>query len=195
MFPTEFPLALQCHPATPAPVVRALDVRAALNAAGDLELAYCLRGDMVRLRIPERGAPERTDGLWEHTCFEVFVGAPGHAAYREFNFSPSGQWAAYAFADYRERDQALEDALVQVAAPRIVARLSAGRLELEASLAAAVLPTPTEGTLLLAVAAVVEATDLVDGCHSYWALRHPAARPDFHHRDGFVLPLTSSSAA
>jgi hypothetical protein len=124
----------------------------------------------------------------------VFVGATGHAAYREFNFSPSGQWAAYAFSDYRERDPALEEALAQVAAPRIVARLSAGRLELEARIAAAALPTPTEGTLLLAVAAVVEAADLVDGCHSYWALRHPAARPDFHHRDGFVLPLTSSSA-
>ena len=35
-------------------------------------------------------------------------------------------------------------------------------------------------------AAVVEETD---GRLSYWALTHPAERPDFHHRDGFVLPL------
>ena len=35
-------------------------------------------------------------------------------------------------------------------------------------------------------AAVVEETD---GRLSYWALTHPAERPDFHHRDGFVLVL------
>ena len=35
----------------------------------------------------------------------------------------------------------------------------------------------------------VEAADVVDGSHSYWALHHPAALPDFHHRDGFTLEL------
>jgi hypothetical protein len=24
---------------------------------------------------------------------------------------------------------------------------------------------------------------------SYWALAHPASKPDFHHRDGFALVL------
>ena len=34
--------------------------------------------------------------------------------------------------------------------------------------------------------AVIEA---VDGSVSYWALAHPAGKPDFHHPDGFALQL------
>jgi hypothetical protein len=29
----------------------------------------------------------------------------------------------------------------------------------------------------------------VDGILSYWALRHPAGKPDFHHTDAFALQL------
>lgn len=192
MFPTSFTLTLLRHPATPAPVVRLLEVHAGLGADGDLELAWCLRGDMARLLIPATRPPGRVDGLWEHTCFEVFIGVAGDPAYREFNLSPSGQWAAYAFSGYRQRDET--QALL--APPQISARLSAGRLELEATIAPAVLPTAPAGkTLHLGLAAVVEATDTIDGGHSYWALRHPAALPDFHHRDGFAFELATPQAA
>ena len=77
MFPSEFTLSLVRHPATPAPVVRSLEAHAAYAADGSLEIAYCLRGDMVRLLIPEPQPPGCADGLWEHTCFEVFVGVAG----------------------------------------------------------------------------------------------------------------------
>ncbi|MCC8986069.1 MAG: hypothetical protein LM513_05690, partial [Nitrospira sp.] len=40
--------------------------------------------------------------------------------------------------------------------------------------------------LHLAVSVVVEQTD---GQCSYWALRHPSGRPDFHHPDSFALML------
>jgi hypothetical protein len=33
---------------------------------------------------------------------------------------------------------------------------------------------------------VIEAAD---GSLSYWALRHPPGKPDFHHRDAFALEL------
>jgi hypothetical protein len=42
---------------------------------------------------------------------------------------------------------------------------------------------------------VVEANDTENDALSYWALRHPASRPDFHHRGGFTLrypPLPQS---
>ena len=48
-------------------------------------------------RLPNR---DRADDLWRTTCFELFVAGEG-TAYREYNFSPSGQWAAYDFDDYR----------------------------------------------------------------------------------------------
>ncbi|WP_313953250.1 DOMON-like domain-containing protein [Accumulibacter sp.] len=186
MFPTDFVLTLLRHPATPAPVVRLIDVHACRSIDGHLELAWCLRGDMARLLIPEPRTDGCADGLWEHTCFEAFVGVAGDPGYREFNFSPSGQWAAYAFSSYRQRDETL----ALLAPPRISARLFAGRLELEATLTPGMLPPTAAGTALqIGLAAVVEAADTIDGSHSYWALRHPAALPDFHHRHGFALEL------
>jgi hypothetical protein len=187
MFPTEFALNLLRHPATPAPVVRSIEVHAARTVGGGLAFAYCLRGDMARLLIPaSRRKPGCADGLWEHSCFEAFVGILGEAAYHEFNFSPSGQWAAYAFSGYRQRDEALR----LLVPPQITARLSVGRLELVAEISAGVLP-PMAGsaTLQVGLAAVVEAVDTIDGSHSYWALRHPAALPDFHHRASFAIEL------
>jgi hypothetical protein len=180
----DYPLILLRHPATPAPVVRAIAAHALFRPDGGITFAYRLWGDMARLLVPPEQARERKDLLWEHTCFEAFVGARGESAYREFNFSPSGQWAAYALADYRQRDESFE----LRDAPQITARLFAGRLEVEAVLAASALPAGAD-TLQIGLSAVVEAADTVDGSHSYWALHHPAARPDFHHRDAFTLHL------
>lgn len=188
MYPTTFNMSLLHHPATPAAVIRRLEVHAERRADGGLDLAWCLRGDMARLSIPAPATPGCADELWQHTCFEAFVGVTGDAAYREFNFSPSGQWAAYAFAGYRQRDETV----ALLTPPQITARLFAGRLEFEVSMAPAMLPaTPAGSRLQLALAVVVEASDTVDGSHSYWALRHPAAHPDFHHRDGFAIALAA----
>ncbi len=187
---TEFPLTLLCHPATPTPVVRSVEARAERTTSGDLTLAYRLRGDMVRLRIPPPATAGRANGLWEHSCFEAFIGIAGEPAYLEFNFSPSGEWASYAFKAYRQ--PAAEPA--SLPAPQLTARLSAGRLELEVLVAAAALPAEAAtATLQVGLAAVVEAADVVDGSHSYWALHHPAGRPDFHHRDGFRLVLAPAA--
>jgi hypothetical protein len=36
------------------------------------------------------------------------------------------------------------------------------------------------------LSAVIEAAD---GTISYWALKHPSDRPDFHHADSFAIQL------
>jgi hypothetical protein len=121
------------------------------------------------------------DGLWRHTCFEAFVAVDGTSAYREFNFAPSGEWAAYAFRDYRssiplELD---ED-------PEITSRATADCLELDAVLTAS-WPTPTaQEKVRLGLSAVVEDES---GALSYWALKHPTGKADFHHRACFALEL------
>lgn len=186
MLIAESPLKLLCHPATPAPVVRSIEARASWQSDGSLLVAYCLWGDMARLLVPPPQAPERADFLWEHTCFEAFIGIVGETAYREFNFSPSGQWAAYAFSDYRQRDEGF----VLDKAPRLTTQCFSGRLELQAILAREALPSVASG-FEIGLTAVIEASDVVDGCHSYWALRHPLARPDFHHRAAFILTLAA----
>ena len=179
----DYPLKLLCHPATMAPMVRLIEAQAAISADGGLALRYRLRGDIARLRLPQSPSPDRQDSLWQHTCFEAFVGGLGDTAYREFNFSPSGQWAAYAFTDYRQRDEKF----VADQSPQICTRVFAGRLEMDVSLPPRSLPPGDR--LQLALAVVVEADDIGDGRHSYWALCHSAERPDFHRRDAFTLEL------
>ncbi|GHU27144.1 hypothetical protein AGMMS50256_06280 [Betaproteobacteria bacterium] len=170
--------ALLPYPATLAPMIQAVGADIVSCADGCIAFRYRVRGDMARVRVPEAGQPERRDLLWEHTCFEVFVGIEGRTAYREFNFSPSGQWMAYDFGDYRRR---LADP--EIATPRIATRSTEGRLELETIVPLSSLPsTPWE----IGLSAIVEASDTVNDGLSYLALRHPSPRPDFHHRDGFA---------
>lgn len=186
--PCRHSVALSKHPALSAAAVSAVQVAVGLNAAGELELAYRLEGSPDGLRIPARVPPGPADGLWRHTCLEVFVAAENGPAYREFNFSPSGQWAAYAFSGYRQRDESWPAA----AAPRLTVRRLPEGLALDAVLAPALLPAvPPGGHYRLGLCAVVEAAD---GSRSYWALAHPAPQPDFHQQDAFTLRLATSPA-
>lgn len=144
-----------------------------------------------QLAIPESlhqtQQPGAADGLWQHTCFEVFLGVPGEPQYREYNFSPSGQWAVYAFRAWRER---IED-FAPAAAPEITCTQEDGTLVLEAWVPPELLPTvPAGSDLQVNLAAVIERKD---GQFEYWTLRHVAAQPDFHARDTFVLTLATAT--
>jgi hypothetical protein len=176
---------LRCHPSTPAQLVLSLSVEVHTQAEG-LRIHYSLHGDMAALRIPVPAAPVPTDGLWQHTCFEAFVAADDQAAYREFNFSPSSQWAAYRFSAERERDAAAEARDRVLLAPPLI-HLTPRSLTLTARVPVAALPR-SPSVLSLGLCAVVEERD---GRLSYWALQHPTERPDFHHRDGRTLRLTA----
>ncbi len=177
---------LLCHPLTPAAMIRTLEATAHWASDGHLEFFYRLRGDMARLLIPAAGTAGRGEALWEHTCFEAFIAAAESRAYCEYNFSPSGQWASYAFADYRQADAARKP----LPAAQITAQLSAGRLELLARIAGTELPADCcTSSLQIGLSAVIENTDTVDSNRSYWALIHPAPRPDFHLRASFTLDL------
>ncbi|THF54889.1 DOMON-like domain-containing protein [Pseudothauera rhizosphaerae] len=173
-------LELLTHPAAAAGVVGRIGVEVDRAADGTLLLAYTLAHD-GRLRVPPAALPGPADGLWAHTCCEAFVAVAGEPGYREFNFSPSGQWAVYDFADYRERI----DAIAPPATPLIESDAACDRLQLAARIPAALLPAAAPGRLLmLGLTAVAEDAD---GRLQYWALRHPAPRPDFHDRRGFAL--------
>ena len=188
---TKPPHSLIHHPATPAPVVSRIDARVEVLPDGGALFFFCLRGDMARLRVPDEAPSARTDLLWEHTCFEAFVGVRGETAYREFNFSPSGQWASYTFTEYRRRVEAQSEEFER-ASPQIVTRRTAGRLELEARVGPNWLPpSPRRQPWEIGLTAVVETDDTIDGSHSYWALTHATPRPDFHQRDTFTLHLTA----
>jgi hypothetical protein len=180
-------LILRHHPKTPSPFVHAIKARVMRKSDNHLVFNYRLIGDIGRLLVPAPQLPAPADNLWEHTCFEAFVAIAGEPAYHEFNFSPSGQWAAYAFSDYRRLDDVVTDRLASIASPRILIRTLSNLLELDAIVSPRALPyIPSGATLQFGLSAVVEAAD---GSRSYWALRHPAAHPDFHLRDAFTFEL------
>jgi hypothetical protein len=176
-------LALVCHPQTPSRVMRAIDVAAGGAPGGGLTLSFALEGDLSAVCIPDPRPSRRVDGLWRHTCFEAFVMAGEGPGYREFNFSPSGEWALMVFCGYRDGGEP-----VAVPGPEIEVRRRGERLELDAEIRAECLPPGR--SLRLGLCAVVEDAH---GELTYWALRHPPGQPDFHHRDAFVLSLEPAS--
>ena len=125
----------------------------------------------------------RTDGLWRHSCFEAFIGHAGGPDYWEYNFSPSGAWAAYHFSAYREGMAPLLKGAAPTVTPRIGTRV---RRAFRACSIFHGSRVERGVGLRLGLAAVVEDKARV---LSYWALKHPAEKPDFHHADSFVVEL------
>lgn len=176
---------LTCHPETPSQAVHEIQVRVGWTQDNALIFTYALKADLTRLRIPPPRPRRKADRLWQHTCFEAFVSAKHKPEYYEFNFSPSGEWAAYSFQRYRDGAPVEDDK----PAPKISVSNAADRFDLDAIVRLDCLPTiPSHACLLLALSAVIEDQS---GKLSYWALRHPPGKPDFHHPDSFALKLDS----
>lgn len=174
-------LPLAPHPSTPGEAVRRAVASVEWVNPESLRFEYVLEADEERIRIPPQAAgAARADELWAHTCFEAFIGLPGSLRYLELNFSPSGRWAAYRFDSYRQgRAPALDST------PRLALRRGEGRVELEAVVDSCPILSGS-GPLRIALSMVVEDRE---GRLSYWALRHPPGRPDFHHPESFSLVL------
>ncbi len=73
--------------------------------------------------------------------------------------------------------------------PQLLLARDGHTLSLAATLPLAALPRLAAGvgTWCVGLTAVIEP---LEGPISYWALSHPAPKPDFHHADGWILPLT-----
>ena len=89
------------HPATPPSdpelkVWAKVDYAGAFGVTATANVWFGVGAPMARFKMPE-GEPGRADELWQSTCFELFLRTPSEENYAEWNFAPSGQWAAYAF--------------------------------------------------------------------------------------------------
>ena len=157
---------LMLHVACDLGPVRSVTAAIRANEKG-CEAEFRLEGHMHAIILPPQDAPERRDNLWQTTCFEIFWQPLGGTAYREFNLSPSGCWAAYDFDSFRT---GMRDAPVEAIA--IACSYDDAGLILTASIAAD-LPDPAQ----VALNAIVEQAD---GSKQYWALAFPPGRPEFH---------------
>ena len=174
-------LILIPHPDMPAPGL-AIVADVERHGGSEIRLRFRVSGDVDTIRLAAPQPPQRADELWKRSCFEAFVGLPGTEAYREFNFAPSGAWAAYDFDGYRK---GMRDA--EVAVPKIEVSQAPDRFELVARF-----DLPRAAPLRLGLSAVIEQSD---GARSFWALNHPPGAPDFHHRDCFALELPAARDA
>jgi hypothetical protein len=174
---------LSLHPDSRCTVVTRIDVEATRPRPGHLVLRYVVMGRIGDLRLPKPTTSTRTDELWRHTCFEAFVRPPAGDAYCEFNFAPSTQWSVYAFSGYRNGMRVPDE----IGEPFIEVRSGADNYVLQASLDLEKANALRRDVVWrVGISAVIEEAG---GAISYWALKHPPGRADFHHSDCFDLEL------
>ena len=167
---------LYAHPAAGA--LHIVDVSARLTRIGAATIDVQFRVDAPgrRIALPS-GTGERRSGLWKSTCFELFIADPLTPQYREFNFAPGGDWAAYQFDAYRAgmRNEELP------VPPLITAEWEAEVFVLTARLSLYELGADSP----INFAAVIDEQDFHQ---SLWATDH-AEKPDFHARHCFGQKL------
>ncbi len=149
-------IGCRTHPANPSVAVDGIDFSVERRSATNLRFRFEARGRIGEIILPARAAPVRTNALWERTCFEVFLRPAEFADYRELNFSPSSQWAAYAFSTHRA-------GMMQAAlpAPPII-EIVAGPEQLTVDVSIS-LDLPDE-PYLMAAAAVIEESGAANPC-------------------------------
>lgn len=176
--------SLLIHPSQRGSPVRSISACVVRHQDDTLAFAFRCEARMTEMAIPSPRRAGHADGLWRHTCCEAFLTVPGSKAYHEFNFSPSGEWAHYAFTDIRCRNPDVPS----LPCPPMVRFCQDGQgFELSAEVPAANLSFAHGQVLLLGIAAVIE--DFAGQC-THWALTHAGAAPDFHCRQTFLLELT-----
>jgi len=166
------------HPATPPsdPSFKLwsnVDFAGSLGATATANIWFGIGAPAERFVIPE-GEPDRTDELWKTTCFEAFLREAGSRRYREWNFAPSEQWAAY---DFSSRRKGIKNAAVEQP-PYIRMEDNFTWWAMGATIA-----LQADKQWELGLSAVLEETD---GTKSYWALAHGGDKPDFHDPGCFI---------
>jgi hypothetical protein len=170
------------HPTTPPSkpdfkVWASVEHSGALGATAMTNIWFGVGAPAARFVIPDAEEASRADELWRTTCFEAFLREAEGDPYHEWNFAPSGQWAAYAFSSYREGMTE-----PNVGAPPYI------RLEdnLTWWTLGATIAVEAGKSWYFNLSAVLEEQD---GTKSYWALAHAPDKPDFHAADCFVAKL------
>jgi hypothetical protein len=174
---------LTAHPAFPPEAIRAVEVRFGFSKDW-LQLRWRVDGS-GKVVLPPFVGSQRRDGLWETTCFEMFLLGEDET-YAEFNFSPSEAWAAYDFDGWREgmAERFMEQG------PVITPRKGRNVLIVDVALPLSSLPGLPAS---LSLTCVIEEEG---GTKSYWAMAHGQPdKPDFHDPACFIATLPAPEAS
>ncbi len=172
---------LTAHPARRPIRVANVQVVSQFLKDGTLFLRWRIDGAQ-KLVLPPYAGSGRADDLWKTTCFELFLDL-GDGKYREFNFSPSGRWAAVDFASYRVKSGNAE-----------LRNWPETAIERGDSIVTGSVRVPGEalaGATHGALATVIEEEgDVI----SFWAHAHHQEQPDFHDRTCFTTQFVPPKA-
>lgn len=175
---------LIAHPAHPPSRVSGVESKVIGFDADWLRVRWRVEAAQ-ELIVPPFAGRGRAEELWLTTCFELFLRPTSADAYVEINLSPSERWAAYDFTAYRDgmsdRPASRE--------PDCTMRMGSSFAIFDAAIPRDILP------LLPAAANFTAVIEEHGGVKSYWALAHPAARPDFHDTACFTAELAPPPAA
>jgi hypothetical protein len=117
----------------------------------------------------------RQDGLWNDTCFEMFLMPAGAHGYYEFNFSYSA-WNVYKFTDYRTPQPpaaSLDFTLQHVQWDQKILQI---KFESKKQI----------GSAAVGITAVLKEAS---GQKHHMAIAHKGEKPDFHLADSFILKI------
>ena len=146
------------------------------NAADNLESCISSPFDADDLGYPRR------DYLWQHTCFELFVGIKNKSLYREINLSPADIWNCYGFDDYRTPDQIPPIRTRDIS----LLELKSQPQRLEAVLSFQQFFAEYQcgwNDLKIGISSVIQTRKPSE---LYFALQHTAEHADFHHKRDWV---------
>ncbi len=162
---------------------KAIDLRVGIDwnlDASELIVQFVVVGAIDRLKIPPvSDTPQRRVGLWEMTCFELFLGFSGQEDYWEINLSPSGDWNVFRLDRYRENLR--EEPMIETLPFRIERRRD--RMTIDVTFDIQTLGLCRDTIELSATSVLEEKT----GDISYWAVAHAGTTADFHLRKSFVI--------
>ncbi len=148
-----------------------------------LLLDYQLEADLASLNWPLTTVqPTRRMALWEHSCFECFVGDAKDTGYTEVNFSPNGDWNCFGFTHYRRGMHEVEHSILASSA---VSMENQHRVRVSLTLDLNHW-RPDISALTLGLAAILKDHQ---GHRHYYALQHVDGKLDFHHRDSHCLTI------
>lgn len=175
---------LMSHPAHPPALVRSIEGRIIGFDANWLRARWKILG-AGKLVVPPFAGKGRAEGLWQTTCFELFLQQPGSTGYVEVNLSPSERWNVYDFSGRREgmseRQMPHE--------PECAMRLGTDMAIFDAAIPVAGLPT---APLRCGFTAVIEEEG---GVKSFWAVAHGGDAPDFHDPACFLEEVAAPTAS
>ncbi|MBK25551.1 MAG: hypothetical protein CME70_16260 [Halobacteriovorax sp.] len=150
-----------------------------------LKVAFELKGDLSNILLPKPLVnPSRVIGLWESTCFEMFVKNSSGDEYFEFNVSSAYNWNLFYFPSIKARLKEYTN----------ISNLAVSAVKKEDSfclkfwIALDKFPSGfwESDNMKIGLTAVIENKT---GPLSYWALAHKEDKPNFHHMDSFIFEL------